>query len=168
LRNLKTTNAEFWGELTGQELDDNLNQLPKSDETLSEDIEPDASLEDNDADDSDLSIQTLINVMIKKDLPAGVGTRKSGALTSIVDAENSVDIPLEPVECIDGVNGVVVESRAPGEQKKDGGVVTVELEGPGPSRASGRGMRKKLANRLYDQFWRHNDDDGSDDDTVLP
>ena len=31
------------------------------------------SLEDNDADDSDLSIQTLINVMVKNELPAGVG-----------------------------------------------------------------------------------------------
>ena len=30
------------------------------------------------------------------------------------------------------------------------------------------GMRKKVANKLYNQFWRHNDDDGSDDDTVLP
>ena len=73
LHSLRTTNAEFWGELTaGQEL--NEDQLPKSDKTFSKDIKPDASLEDNDADDSDLSIQTLINVMVKNDLPAGVGT----------------------------------------------------------------------------------------------
>jgi hypothetical protein len=119
LRNLKTTNAEFWVELTGgQELDDN-QLLPKSDETIPEDVKPDASLEDNDADDSDLSIQTLINVMIKNDLPAGVGTRKSGALTSIVEAEN-VDIPLEPDERENDV-----ESQVREKQKEDGVV-----EGP--------------------------------------
>ena len=136
-------------------------QIPKSNDTLSEDIEPDASLEDNDADDSDLSIQTLIDVMVKNNLPAGVATRKSGALTSIVEAENSdtVDIPLEPVECGDMEKNGVVESQVLGRQKGDGIV-----EGSG----RGRGMRKKVANKLYNQFWRHNDDDGSDDDTVLP
>ena len=99
MRNLRTTNAEFWEELT--RLESNKIQLPKSDEILSEDVKPDASLEDNDADDSDLSIQTLINVMVKNELPAGVGTQKSGALTSIMEAEypDIVDIPLEPDEC---------------------------------------------------------------------
>ena len=77
MRNLRTTNAEFWGELTGMKSGED--QIPKSNDTLSEDIEPDASLEDNDADDSDLSIQTLIDVMVKNNLPAGVATRKSGA-----------------------------------------------------------------------------------------
>ena len=131
------------------------NQLPKSDETLAEDIEPDASLEDNDADDSDLSIQTLINVMVKNDLPAGVATRKSGALTSIVEAENldnDVDIPLEPVKCSENASDrekkAVVES---GKQKGDG-IQLGGVEGPG----HGRGMRKKVANKLYEQFWRHN------------
>jgi hypothetical protein len=54
LRNLITTNAEFWGEFTGLEL--NENQLPESNATLSEDIEPNAHIKDNDIDDSDLSI----------------------------------------------------------------------------------------------------------------
>lgn len=145
---MRTTNAEFWKELTG--LESNEKPLPKSDEILSEDIEPDASLEDNDADDSDLSIQTLINVMIKNDLPDGVGTRKGGALTSIVEAENTgLDI-VEPVqvEC--------VEKRIDGEDD----IVQVEDRG--------RGRRKKMANKLYAKFWRHNDDDDSDDDTLLP
>ena len=125
LRNLRTTNAEFWGELTGNTSQELNEHLPKSDETLPEDIEPDAaSLEDNDTDDSDLSIQTLINVMVKNDLPIGVGTRKSGALTSIVEAENS-DIPLEPV------GGV--ESQVRGAKKEDSDGV---VEGPG----RGRGM----------------------------
>jgi hypothetical protein len=146
LRNLRTTNADFWGELTRLESPDN--QLPKSNEILSEDIEPDASLEDNDADGSELSIQTLINAMVKNNLPAGVGTRKSGVLTSIVDAETCdiVDIPLEPVEC--------VEKRIDGEDSIVDG--------------RGRGRRKKVANRLYEQFWRHNDDDSPEDDTLLP
>ena len=67
MRNLRTTNAEFWEELT--RLESNEIRLPKSNEILSEVVEPDASLEDNDADDSDLSIQTLINVMVKNELP---------------------------------------------------------------------------------------------------
>jgi hypothetical protein len=164
LRNLRTTNAKFWEELTA--IESNENRLPKSDEIVSEDIEPDASLEDNDADDSDLSIKTLISVMVKNDLPAGVGTRKSGALTSIVEAENSdnVDVPLEPIEHVgkrvQGEKGVV-ESQAWGKQKEDGIV-----DGPSPSR--GRGRRKKVANKLYEQFWRHDDDDDSNDDTLLP
>jgi hypothetical protein len=156
LRNLRTTNVEFWEELT--RLESNENRLPKSDEILYEDIEPDASLEDNDADDSDLSIKTLINVMVKNDLPAGVGTRKSGALTSIVEAENSdvVDIPLEPIEC--------VEKKNRGEKSIDESRVQGWIEGP----SSGRGKRKKVANKLYEQFWRHNDDDDADDDSLLP
>jgi hypothetical protein len=160
--NLRTTNAEFWGELTGHAGQEaNKNRLPKSNEILSEDIEPDVSLEDNDADDSDLSIRTLINVMVKNDLPVGVGTRKSGALTSIVEAENSdiVDIPLEPVEYLErvGEDDSIVESRWKGRKKEDGIV-----EG------QGRGRRKKVANKLYEQFWRHNDEDNPNDDTLLP
>jgi hypothetical protein len=144
LRTLRTTNAEFWGELT--RLESNEKHLPKSNEILSEDIEPDTSLEDNDADNSDLSIQTLINVMVKNELPAGVGTRNTGALISIVEAENSdtVDIPLEPVGCV--------------EKIIDGESSIVE----------GRGRRKKVANKLYEQFWRHNNEDNADDDTLLP
>jgi hypothetical protein len=145
---LRTTNTEFWRELTG--LESNESQLPKSNKIISEDIEPDASFEDNDADDSDLSIQTLINVMVKNDLPAGVGMRKSGALTSIVEAENPdiqvVDINLEPVER--------VEKRIDGEDN------IVEDRG--------RGRRKKVANKLYGQFWRHNDNENPNDDMPLP
>ena len=33
---------------------------------------------------------------------------------------------------------------------------------------AGVGVRKKMANKQYEHFWRHNDDDGSDDDTILP
>ena len=74
------------------------------------------------------------------DLP--VGTQKSGALMSIVEAKNSDDfgIPLEPEN--------------------------VQVEGPGPSH--GRGMQKKMANKQYEHFWRHNDNDGSDNNTILP
>ena len=75
-----------------------------------------------------------------------------------MEAENSDDIviPLEPVDRSDGEDNGVVESQAWRKQKVDG------IEG-----GRGRGMRKKVANRLYEQFWRHDDDDGSDDDTVL-
>lgn len=111
--------------------DSNEDQLPKSDEIPSEDMEPDASLEDNEVDDS-----------------AGVGMRKSGALTSIVEAENSdtVDIPLETAETV--------------EKRIDGDDDIVE--------GRGRGRRKKVANKLYEKFWRHNDEDNPNDDTLLP
>lgn len=58
---------------------------------------------------------------------------------SLVDAENSDDVPLEPEN-------------------------VVQVDGPG----HGRGMRKKVANRQYEHFWRHDDDDGSDNGTILP
>jgi hypothetical protein len=78
---MRTTDLEFWKELTGNDQD-----LPELNKQLAEDIEPDSesdksntSLEDDDADDSDLSISTLINLMTTKDtnLPATVGTRRT-------------------------------------------------------------------------------------------
>jgi hypothetical protein len=41
--------------------------------------------------------------MVKNDLPAGVGKRKSGALTSIVEAEifDDDEIPVEPIQCVE-------------------------------------------------------------------
>lgn len=62
MHKLRKTIARFLGKLTRQELNENL--LLKSDKRLSKDIERDASLEDNNADDSALSIQTMINVMV--------------------------------------------------------------------------------------------------------
>jgi hypothetical protein len=73
----------------------NAQNLPGLDEQLAEDIEPesdksDITLENDDADDSDLPISTLINLMTARDtnLPATVGTRRNGTLTSFADAEN--------------------------------------------------------------------------------
>jgi hypothetical protein len=92
LRNLKTTDLAFWAELTMNQPDEN---LPGMEETLPEDVEPDAGLEDADADDSDLSMPTLI-AALTRDIPETVGSRKIGTLMSLSDAEN-VDLDPELV-----------------------------------------------------------------------
>ena len=58
-----------------------------------------------------------------------------------------VDIPLEPDECVE-------------KKGEDSSII----EGP----SHGRGRRKKVANKLYQQFWRHDNEDNPNDDTLLP
>lgn len=72
---MRTTDLEFWKELTQNHT--NTQDLPGLEEQLAEDADPesdkcDTTLKDNDADDSDLPISTLINMMMEKDtnLPA--------------------------------------------------------------------------------------------------
>lgn len=150
LRNLKTTDAEFWKILTGDDQSDTI-ELPNSDEMLPEDTEPNTNLEDIDADDSDLPMSTLITSMITNDIPEGVGLRKGGALASIVDAEN-----------VDAMEPTLVEP---------GVVETHRVEGEGEGalhEGRGRGKRKKTANKNYSSasFWRHNDADDPNDDRM--
>ncbi len=144
LRNLKTTDPAFWAELTVNQPDEN---LPGMEETLPEDVEPDTGLEDADADDSDLSMPTLISALTR-DIPETVGSRKTGTLMSLSDAEN---VDLDP-ELVPPAEANV---EAPKEEKAPEG--------------SGRGKRKKFANKLYkgDAFWRHNDNDDWKDDSLL-
>lgn len=144
LRNLKTTDPAFWAELTMSRPDEN---LPGTEEILPEDVEPDAGLEDADADDSDLSMLTLI-AALTRDIPETVGSRKTGTLMSLSDAEN-VDLDLELVPPAEANVEDPKEEKAP--------------EG------SDRGKRKKFANKLYngDAFWRHNDNDDWKDDCSM-
>ena len=120
--------------------------LPSAEEMLPEDVEPDAELEDADADDSDLSMPMLIAVMTR-DIPETVGSRKTGTLVSLSDAEN-VDLDLELVPPVEA------NVEEPKEEKVPKG--------------SGRGKRKNFANKLYkgDAFWRHNDNDDWKDDSL--
>ena len=67
---MRTTDPEFWKELTRGQPDE---QLPSVAETLQEDLEFDTELEDKDADDSDVSMQTLITVLTREDIPETVG-----------------------------------------------------------------------------------------------
>ena len=66
---MKTNDPVFWEELTKEKTQ----KLPKSNETQPEDIDPESSLEDVVADDSDLEIQTLIDVMTGGELPDNIG-----------------------------------------------------------------------------------------------
>ena len=59
-------NPKFQAELSGGGADDV--QLPNATETLPEDAEHDTELEDQDSDDSDLSLETLITALTK-DVP---------------------------------------------------------------------------------------------------
>jgi hypothetical protein len=109
LRNMRTTDPEFWKELTQNRSDDQL--LPGINNELAEDMEAESdksntTFEDDDADDSDLPISTLINLMTAKDtnLPATVGTRRNGTLTSLADAEN-VDLVGDRIEPTDEGSG---------------------------------------------------------------
>jgi hypothetical protein len=137
---MRTTDPEFYAELTqnnsgGQD-------LPATDVTLPEDVEPSTCLEDDDADDSDLSMNIVINSMITADIPAIVGIRNNGTLKSIADAENTSDelqhqllVPMEPT---------VKDSSS--NQEPEGS-------------PNHRKKRERRANRHYLGFWRHYDED---------
>ena len=85
--------VDFWEELTkGRTLN-----LPNSNETQPEDIDPEMSFEDVVADDSDLTILALIGVMTGGELPDNVGIQDGGGLISIAESEN-VDLQLESEE----------------------------------------------------------------------
>jgi hypothetical protein len=76
-------------------------------------------------------------MVVGVEMPDGVATRSSGSLMSIRAAES--------------MSGSPVEGETSGETD------TVPEE-------KGRGKRKKMANRNYGDFWRHNDGDDSDVD----
>ena len=137
LRNMRTTDPDFWKELTQNHPNDQ--DLPPAElnKPLAEDIESESdksntTIEDDDTDDSDLSVSTLINLMTAKDanLPATVGTRRNGTLTSLADAEN-----------VDLVDDTIEPAEGSGKGKKK------------------RIQRKRVANQCYAAFWRHYDED---------
>ena len=81
---MKTNDPTFWAELTKSETV----ELPNLNEPQPEDIDPETSLEDALADDSDLAIPALIGVMTGGELPDNIGIRDGGGLVSIAEAEN--------------------------------------------------------------------------------
>ena len=143
LRNIRTTDPKFWEELTRGQSDGEDSELPDINETLPEDVEPDTELVDQDADDSDLSIQTLITTLTGENTPDTVG----GTLRSLTDAEN---VDLDPQ--VDAAESNFENLKR--EMLEEGG----------------QGKRRKMANRLYtgEVFWRHNDKDDWNNDSLLP
>jgi hypothetical protein len=117
---MRTTDPDFW-KVTQHSSD--TTDLPGSNEQLPEDMEPesdkaDTTLEDEDADDSDLPISTLINVMITDgNLPSKVGARRNGTLTSIAESEN-FDLAIEPTstELAEGSGGRGRRVRRPNQR----------------------------------------------------
>jgi len=83
---MRTTDPKFWEELTRGESDEKLLDIS---ENLQEDLKFDTGLEDKDADDTDVSMLTLITVLTKEDIPETVGFQESESLTSLTDAENA-------------------------------------------------------------------------------
>ena len=140
---MKTNDPVFWAELTKSKTQ----ELPNSNETQPEDIEPQAetSLEDVPADDSDLAIPILIGVMTGGELPDNVGIQDGGGLVSIAEAEN-IDIQLESESAEANLENKQDESK--------------------PQELEGRGKRSKFANKRYSAFWRHNDGDDWRDDSL--
>ncbi len=67
---MRTMDPEFWEELTRGQPN---KKLPDVAETLQEDLEFNTELEDKDADDSDVSMQTLITALTSEDVPETVG-----------------------------------------------------------------------------------------------
>ena len=138
---MKQTDPKFWEELTqGQS-----QNLPNATEILLEDNEPDTSLEDVIADDSELPMPILIAAMTNNELPENVGVGESGGLVSLAEAE---DINIEPPES-------EFESADANSQ---------------PNLEEGRGKRMKIANKYYSSvaFWQHNDEDDWKDDNLIP
>ena len=105
-----------------------------------EDVIQQTEVEDEDWDDSDVPIKTLIRSVVGSELPAGVAARSGGVLMSIRAAESMAETP---------VDGHLSPTLA---------VPQVE-----ETLDKGRGKRKKFKNVLYREgFWWHNDDEASD------
>jgi hypothetical protein len=139
LRDLKTTDPEFWGELTGT-----ITSVPaNNDGEIAEDQNHADFLFE---DDSDLSCDALVANMFGSN-STGVAVTDNGDLVSTAMADS-----------LDESEGDMGAGASP----------SIEAEGNGPrvrdseSSDVGRGKRKRIQNRMYKSFWRHNDEDPSD------
>ena len=140
---MKDTDPEFWKELTMKTTESV--SLPDEDTMTPEDeCLLAAELEDEDHDDSEVPTKTVIAMVLEKKVPKGTAARQSGSLMSNRAAE-SLDS--------DVVDEDTDEKRL-GTSSGGKSVATVDEMGPG--------KRKRKANMLYREFWRHNDNDDSD------
>jgi hypothetical protein len=121
---MKQKDPAFWQKLEMEDSPDLPSENLKAD--LPEDSLPTTEEEDEDFDDSDVPIQTLVAMVVGDEMPAGVATCSSGSLMSIRAADGGTPVDSE----------AVAETKA--EEEK------------------GRGKHKKIVNRLYQRdFSRH-------------
>jgi hypothetical protein len=132
LRDLKTTDPDFWNELTQKTIAD---AADMADENMFEDED---TGEIPFEDDSDLPCEAIIAHVLGSDLGAGVVSTPDGNLMSTAAAE-SLD-----------------------RDETEGSAGEGKVIPPINHNDLGRGKRKITKNKLYDSFWRHNDRDASD------
>ena len=136
LRDLKNIDPEFWGQLTGT-----IASTPANDDGAAAEDENNADFLFE--DDSDLPCDALVANMLGSNI-ARVTVTDNGDLVSTAMAESLRE----------GTETVATPStEAEGSGQR--------VSNPQPS-DTGRGKRKRVQNRMYKSFWRHNDDDPSD------
>jgi hypothetical protein len=118
-------------------------RVPEETEAVPEDAIQSTEEEDSDRDDSEVTIKTLIKSMVGGELSDGVASWLCGSLMSITTAESMATPP---------VQAVLVSVAEPPAQCE------------ASSEERGRGKRKKIKNRMYNNFWQHNDSSESDVD----
>lgn len=132
LCDLKTTDPEFWAELTQRTRP----VLEFPGETIVEDDEMTEPLFE---DDSDLPCEMIVASVLGSS-PAGVVSTSNGDMISTATAEliDNTEMEMPNHDC-------------------DAGVGVGDL---------GCGKQKRTNNKLYDSFWRHNNNDGSDQESL--
>jgi hypothetical protein len=138
LRELRTSNDPFWDELTRVNA---CHQYPITAAVVAEDIVPDLDDEEEELDDTSVSLHDVIAATHCERAPRKSRPRsENGRLRAMADAENLDEIPV-------AINSED-KNRAPMPDEEVGG----------------RGKRKKMRNKLYSlvDFTRHWDNDDSD------
>jgi hypothetical protein len=135
IRNTRENDPKFWEELTRV----NPRQTRPTAAICIEDSIPEPEQDDEQLDDTDISLQDVLAATHHEELPAKRRGRTSineqGGLTAGANAENLDELPVVDNEGVEPVEG-------------------------------GRGKRRKTANKLYSSaaFTRHWDNDQSDVD----
>lgn len=157
---MKTTDPAFWNELISTQD----SKVPDEFDEVVEDQDVDTGADDADADDSELTMKTLIDIMVSNKLKPGVALRSpEGALMSARDADD-IDFFVEPG------NDAALEKRANEAIELDTinkGRVKHEVK-DSENTTLRRGTRNKYPNKQYatEAFWRHHDEDSSDIDEI--
>lgn len=159
LRDLKTTDPIFWNELvTAKDA-----KVPTEADNVAEDEPIEDGIEDLDADDSEVTVKTLIKAMINDKLKPGVVKRSSEALMSAQDADD-IEFVVEPESEAETSSETVLNGKVVNKQR-----VKHEVKGNTPNITTvRRGTRTKYPNKQYaaEAFWQHHDDNPSDVDEI--
>ena len=135
---MKDSDPEFWKELTSKRPQD---LAPDEEEAQPGDDEP---IDDDEmmmaGDNSDIPVPLIIEAMVNQSCPRETVMRPDGTLKSGIEAKRFED------------EGHLEEY---GEER-------VQLQEEASN--LGRGKRRKVANKHYMGFWRHDDNKASDDD----